>query len=508
MSTKWVGLLLVAGILAAGCDKQTKPEEVGDISKIFSQVDVCMSNGDTNGALTVLSEAMKDKLYARDRSWIYSYILNIYLMGDRAEEAKTAYLAVIGKDEELTRIGFGMMYGYYQQKGDNAVLEAWVKQMVESPLPKDLLAQAYSWQMGIFRAKGQFDQVLQLVPVCMKKFDAGTNSRIFGEIASAEMAAAQYDNASKLLDAVEKVAGSNPELKDLVAVDRGEILFMRERWQDAEQHFVKVASGLQDGSLAGWFSRVSGRCIGKQQLDLADRLCDFLLKNQKDKASARREAAMQWIEVAKARKDIAAIPVRLEALLSLYRNEFYTVLGDGKKPTVVATIAFGDKLEKLLPREDDKAQVRTMALDGSFITEDYARSLKILEGGIPERDKAWHEMAINKAKAHLALQAGKHKEAIDYFRKFMTSVATWEKPEQDPITGILYTKEMCLGRNAKRIGDIWTKAGDAKAAADAYTEAKGYYEKALLDVKADSKEAEVINTEMAEIGKPPEEKKP
>ena len=271
--------------------------------------------------------------------------------------------------------------------------------------------------------------------------------------------------------------------------------------------------GVSDGELAGWFSRVIGRCVGQQQLDLADKLCDYMLKGRKDKAGAWHQSAMQWIEVAKARKDMAAVPVRLEALrglalppdilLSIYRNEFYTVMGDGKKADVTAMVAFGDKLEPLLPKDDDKGQVNTMALDGSFITEDYARSLKILEAGIAGRDKNWHDMALVKARAHLALKEGKPKEAVECFRKFMASVATWEKPEQDPITGILYSKEMCLGRNAKRIGDIWIGAGDAKAAADAYAEAKQYYDKALADVKADSKEAEVIRTETAEIGKPP-----
>ena len=508
-----VGLLLAGVVLVAGCcNLATKPEAAADPNKVFSQVDACMSAGDTNGALKVLAGALQDKGYAQNRGWFYGSILNILLMGDRVDEAKAAYLKVIGRDEELTRVGFDLMYGYYQRKGDPSALEAWVAQMMAAPLPKDLLAQAYTWQIGLLRDKKQFDKVVELAPVCIRKFDVGTSCRMLGETAAAEMSTGQYDNAGRLLDAIEKNAGSKRDLKDLVAMDRVDILFLRGDLPDAEKQFAKVAAVLRDDPLAEWASRVVGRCISQQQLDLADRLCENLLKLQKSKVASRRVAASRWIEVARVRKDIADIPVRLEALraegiapsdlLSLYEREFYAVLGDGKKTTIVALLAFGDKIEKDLPNEDDKAQVRAMALDGSCIVEDYQRCLEIVLVGIPDRDKKWQETVICKAKAHIAFQEGKYKEAVEYFRQFMAGIATWDKTETDPIMGITYTKEMVLGRNARRIGDIWIKAGDQKSAADAYTEAKGYYENALVRAMSGSKEADLIRTELAGIGKP------
>jgi hypothetical protein len=81
----------------------------------------------------------------------------------------------------------------------------------------------------------------------------------------------------------------------------------------------------------------------------------------------------------------------------------------------------------------------------------------------------------------------------------MENINSLKMLEQDPVTGIVCSKEMCLGRQAKRIGDIWTKAGDAKAAADAYAEARGFYDKALADVAADSREAQAIKAEVSEI---------
>ena len=69
----------------------------------------------------------------------------------------------------------------------------------------------------------------------------------------------------------------------------------------------------------------------------------------------------------------------------------------------------------------------------------------------------------------------------------------------DPATGVVHTKPMILGRNAKRIGDIYRdQLKDAAAAKAAYAEARQYYQTAL-EAKPDSDAIAVIRAEMAEI---------
>lgn len=141
-----------------------------------------------------------------------------------------------------------------------------------------------------------------------------------------------------------------------------------------------------------------------------------------------------------------------------------------------------------------------MALDNSFVLEDYKGALKRLEKGIPEKDKEWQEMSSTKLKAHLALQEGKKKEAIRLFRKFMDYVSVEQDlPVPDPLTGIEHTKEMCLGFNAKRIGDILKSMEDKQGSQKAYKEAKELYLKALSEVKPESKEYNYIQTKIAKI---------
>ena len=60
---------------------------------------------------------------------------------------------------------------------------------------------------------------------------------------------------------------------------------------------------------------------------------------------------------------------------------------------------------------------------------------------------------------------------------------------------------MTLAYNAKRIGGILFEASDIADAKKAYAESREYYKKALLsdEVKPGSKEAELIEKEMATI---------
>ena len=113
----------------------------------------------------------------------------------------------------------------------------------------------------------------------------------------------------------------------------------------------------------------------------------------------------------------------------------------------------------------------------------------------------YQQIAVNKIKAHLALQKGDKPEAIERFRAFMESVKTWPEPEVDLVTGLIYTKEMCLGLNAKRIGDILSSMNDAQGAQAAYQEANGYYAIAQKEVRVNSPESEYIKVHLTELAK-------
>jgi hypothetical protein len=109
---------------------------------------------------------------------------------------------------------------------------------------------------------------------------------------------------------------------------------------------------------------------------------------------------------------------------------------------------------------------------------------------------------INKVKAHLDLKEGRIDDAVAKFRLFMAAIAAQaDQGHRDPITDERVTKDMILGYNASRIGDIYDKAGRAEDAAKAYAEAKADYEKALKGFAAGDPEIKTINEILSGLGK-------
>jgi tetratricopeptide (TPR) repeat protein len=201
-------------------------------------------------------------------------------------------------------------------------------------------------------------------------------------------------------------------------------------------------------------------------------------------------------DLAERLKAVLDFGLRAECVSRLYRRYFYRAVRGEDAARTEMLLQTGDRLMEGLKSEDEKTKLRQMLLDAAFLAEDYRRALKILEQGIPEYDKQWHDMAIVKVKAHLAMKEGKKAEAIEHLRTFMEYVATWDKPARDPASGVPHTKEMTLGRNAKRIGDIYKSMGDTEGAAKAYEEAGGYYEKSLLELPAGSPEWQVLKNDL------------
>jgi tetratricopeptide (TPR) repeat protein len=124
-------------------------------------------------------------------------------------------------------------------------------------------------------------------------------------------------------------------------------------------------------------------------------------------------------------------------------------------------------------------QLDGILLDISYFREDYEGSLKIIDRGLIPDDPSKKDMLITKVNAHIALKKGDYKTAIDCFRKFMAVIAKDNADTVDPIDQVRVSPEMILGLNARRIGDLWGKAGDPVEAAKAYAEARQYYSEAL-----------------------------
>ena len=148
---------------------------------------------------------------------------------------------------------------------------------------------------------------------------------------------------------------------------------------------------------------------------------------------------------------------------------------------------------------DERNRVKQNVFNVAFLLEDYDKVIAILEEGLPY-EESWHNMALNKARAHKALKTGNKREAVERFNAFIKDTLNeFSHPEIDPSTGMIYSKEMILGFNSRRVGDLLTDLGENQEAEESYKQAISYYETALNKLAVGSGEFEFIMDELEKI---------
>lgn len=502
----WCVMAALMMVVATGCGKSGK---VADAGEVVAKANQLLAKGDADGGIRVLTDALDQPKYASQRGMLFDELIKAMLGAGRAGQAETQCLEVARNEPTLGGRGADAIYNAYKAKGDSKSAVKWAERLVSEPIDTGLREKACGWFFAETLAAGDLAAVRDMAVRCLKAFDAAVSRRLLGGVLANETGSKRFKEAGELLEAIETHGGADREWKAFAALKRVDLLVTSEQWPELEKEIARVSSFLGNDELARCLGQGVGGAVRKAQFDLADRLCQQVFETVKDKPGARRVAAEQWLASARGRKATDNIPVRLEALIAhgfssetlypLCRESFYPVLESEQKTAIAGMVRVAEKLQGMAKDESVRNDWKLLLLDGSFVTEDYDTSLKVLESGIPDRDADWHAMATAKITAHKLLKEGKGREAVGYFRKFMDYIGKNDKPEQDPVTGIMYSTSMCLGRNALRIGRILEAAGEKAEAAKSYEEARGYLQKALAAEKADSAEAGVIRKEMEQL---------
>ena len=502
--------ILLAVVALSGCSRGPgKPPTPVDPNALFGRIDEMIRGGQTNEALETASKAIDDPVYAKQRAALFRGYLGILLSAGRGEEAAQTYLGRLA-DADLARSGYDLLLGYRGQSGPTNAVENWTRQLLEKPLPTDVQGQNIALLADALLVKAPFERVLELVPVCLRRLDPPMARRVLEHIFGAVLGAGRYAEAQRLIDAIAAQGGGRTEVEAMVTVAGINLLVRQGQWSEAEAKFKASADKLPEADLQRVVSLIGAEGQLKQQWDLVDRVCRLVLDKKGVSPAPLREAASQWVAAGQQRAGSAEALTRLSALLdaavdsslvaTLYSRHFYAALDANNKDLPQRLTALAERLMAEVKGEAEKGALQSMLFDASFMAADYQRALSILQSGALGRDADWQKMAENKLLAHIALKEGRTDEAVQRFRQFMDYVAaTWKEPERDPMTRIQYTKEMTLGLNARRIGDILKEAGKGAEADKAYEEARGDFEKARGTAEADSPEAGWIKQQLAAL---------
>ena len=197
-------------------------------------------------------------------------------------------------------------------------------------------------------------------------------------------------------------------------------------------------------------------------------------------------------------KDLQATSASPNQIASIFDRFFYEVANDKKMIKELCVI--GTDLINKCSDENIANSLKVKILDGAFIIEDYDLAVSMLEKGIPGKDAAWHAMSLPKVKAHRAQAQNKPREAVKYYREFMDCWKTSEKEEEfDPTSGIAYSKEWILARNATRVAKILDSIPDKAEADKTREEAKRYFKVAIEKAKEDEAALKLVTEEAAKL---------
>jgi tetratricopeptide (TPR) repeat protein len=233
-----------------------------------------------------------------------------------------------------------------------------------------------------------------------------------------------------------------------------------------------------------------------------------------ERVLTREEAARGWLRAAAARKSFPDLMARLEHIqklpgfppefvLSLLDQHYLLMLEQADAVLTTRLYAFCETLRGGKLPADERQFLGGIMLDMSFLQGDFQKALSLVESGAVDFKEDLKRKMVAKIHAHIEMKKGNPREAIRYLREFMGYVAQTEQEEFDPINHVRVSREMILGLNAKRIGDLLVSAGEAGEAGKAFTEARDYYSKALTKYPDEnSLENRKIRREMAAIPAP------
>ncbi len=445
------------------------------------------------------------------RAAAFDSLIDILLANGALLEATDVHRDNLALNARLTYDYYNYLYQYYRSQDDQTFLLEWLTDLQTEVLPQDLRIQAFGWLLEASRAVGPVDRLLQLLPKCLADFDVTISQSLLIPMIQAYAKDGDKASAEAILDAIVKATETQPNWQLALTMLRVEILFTMALWPEAESAFQNVAAPLPDAALNKLLNHALTCAAKANQLELQDRLCSWVLEQQSSKSKTMQTAAQAWLGQAKAQALIADIPARLGRLLQinypdarlikLFFDYSAPVMKDGQAADLQAMIKLGEQLAAGQTDEVIKSQIDIVNAQHYFVLENFAQTLKLMEQPHPSLGAAKQDAYINKIKAHLALQQGNKQEAVERFRAFMDYVKNLSNPELDPLTNLVITQPMCLGLNAKRIGDILGSQDDTKGMRAAYQEAERYYAAAAQEFKADSAESKYIQMRQAELAK-------
>ena len=461
-------------------------------------------------ALELANDALRNPDYRQQKPRFFAQKIDLLLMLEKVGEATELIVNAWKNEPELARAAFGRIFNYYQQRNANNEIIAWGKrlQALGADFPNDLRSQTLNWQLTAALALKEFTAAKTYIDSLLTALKPEEAVPLFQQAFSSLIDSGQHLEARELIRHLDAKKPAAPLYNNLIAALTLRCVLLANDWANITPAFNACVTQLPDDQLLKTLRMTFPLFKKNNRPDLLEQSSKQVIFNAVDKTNSVNYAARVWVEngIATNKK---LLPERLNALLnakvspiqigSLFDRYFYEMVED--RDVVRSLCALGDRILAVCTDETTVNTVKVKILDGAFITDNFDLAISMLERGIPGKDKPWHDMSIPKVKAHRAMAQNKPREAVQYFREFMNAwIVSKQEEEFDPTSGIAYSRDWILGRNANRIANILESIPDKAEAAKARAEAKTYFVEALKKAATDPEALKLLKAETKDYG--------
>lgn len=499
-----LGLMVVAGIAILTLTScRQAPELVVRVAMDQSQAQ--LAQGNVDGALASLRRVYDDKRCASFHPQLLSTMMYINLSTNRMTAAQALFREVAARDAAEAAPLIGMIEERLLAEGRNDDLAAWCESLQGFAFGEAPLQTLSDLHFKALDAAQRSSEVIKVIPAYLARLSEGAGLALVERRFAAALRARSSADAAALI-ALVAAGPASPARTGAEARMRVDLMLMDGQRAEAEAFFKAKAASLPEDAACAILRKLA-ESVGPDRAP-ADALCRFVLDGIKDRPALRSVAADLWMAAARAQGSVAEAVTRLTVLrkdgfeptflIGQIDRHYGFIMDKGTRVEFAPLLALGQELMPGL-KEDERGRLAGIMLDLCFYLENFQTALDLVEKGIPGRDEKWTKTLASKVRAHLYLQQGKPQESVACFREFMGYIAQEEGDQIDPIKGTRVTKEMILGLNAKRIGDILAGASDAAGAAKAYQEARDYYQTALKSFGEKTPEYAKLKEDLAAV---------
>lgn len=482
-----IGLLLLA-LAVSSCG----PKAGLDIQKTMSDARQMAMEGRVDQALADLESLYNSRHYTAYQPMLLSVMLQIEVNTNRVEAAQKRFLKVAGKSPGVAAQSFGIIENELMSKKEFQPLINWCVSLSSFKLGDATLTQIANRQILALVSLGQTGEVVQVIGRYLPLLTEPAAVNLVNSYFSAAINDRQWDRAESLLSVMDKSVKDSSGKQIAKVGFQVNLVLARDGWKAADAFVREMMLKIPDAGAARILRMVGAAEVAANELASADELYEAGMVADENRTLLREAAAVGWINVqVKRAGSVEDLIGRLSALqtkklpvnliVSLVSQNYAKLFGTGTPKSFDALNQLCESLRGSKQAEMSHAQLDGILLDISYFREDYEGSLKIIERGLVIDDPTKKDMMVDKVKAHLAIKKGDYKEAVVWLRKFMEQIGKDHAYTVDPIDQVRISSDMILGLNARRIGDLWGKAGNAEESLKAYAEARQHYADALKE---------------------------